>query len=94
VTTELRFGFLSLDCACLNGGWVVQGDFLIEMPVAFRVPSTWVKICATKKMNRFRPPEVAAAVATLDRAQERLQVCPAKQVMQVPCCGNSSVMHA
>ena len=45
------------------------------MPADFKVPKTWVKICATKKVNRFRPPEVAAAVAEKERSAERLQVC-------------------
>ena len=40
----------------------------------FKVPSAWRKICATKKVNRFRPPEVTAAAAEQERAAERLQV--------------------
>jgi DNA mismatch repair ATPase MutS len=32
----------------------------------------WEKISGTKKVNRFRPPEVAAALAALELARERL----------------------
>ncbi len=40
----------------------------------------WEKVSGTKKVNRFRPPEVRAALANLELARERLhlaadQVC-------------------
>ena len=54
----------------------MQGDCLIELPVDFKVPETWAKICATKKANRFRPAEVADAMAEKEQAAERLQVRP------------------
>ena len=34
----------------------------------------WEKISSTKKLNRFRPPEVSAAVQKLELARERLRV--------------------
>lgn len=33
----------------------------------------WEKISSTKKLNRFRPPEVTEAVRQLEMAKERLQ---------------------
>ena len=33
----------------------------------------WEKISSTKKVNRFRPPEVTEAVRQLEMAKERLQ---------------------
>lgn len=55
--------------------FVLQGDCLIELPTDLKAPASWVRICATKKVNRFRPPEVATAMAERDQASERLQVC-------------------
>ena len=34
----------------------------------------WEKVSSTKKLNRYRPPEVTAAVQQLELAKERLQV--------------------
>jgi hypothetical protein len=52
----------------------LQGDFLIELPTNFKAPSSWAMVSATKRCNRFRPPEVVRAVAAKDCAQERLEV--------------------
>ena len=39
----------------------------------------WEKISGTKKVNRFRPPEVRSAMTALELARERLQLA-AEQV--------------
>jgi hypothetical protein len=52
----------------------VQGDHLLELPTDFKVPATWVKVCSTKKVHRWRPPEVSEAVREKERAAERLHV--------------------
>lgn len=53
---------------------VVQGEFLIELAVDIKPPKDWHKVCSTKKVHRWRPPVVTAAVAERARACERLQV--------------------
>ncbi|KAK9916549.1 hypothetical protein WJX75_003960 [Coccomyxa subellipsoidea] len=52
-----------------------QGDFLIEVPADRKdIPREWEKISGTKKVNRFRPPEVRSAMTALELARERLQL--------------------
>ena len=34
----------------------------------------WEKVCSTKKMNRFQPPEVKEGLQQLEIAKEHLQV--------------------
>ncbi|CAL8467013.1 g6549 [Coccomyxa elongata] len=52
-----------------------QGDFLIEVPAERKdVPREWEKVSGTKKVNRYRPPEVRAALTELELARERLQL--------------------
>ena len=50
---------------------VAQGKYLIELPVDAKAPAGWVKICSTKKANRFLPPAVKDGIARLEQAQER-----------------------
>ncbi|KAL0026611.1 hypothetical protein WJX77_010338 [Trebouxia sp. C0004] len=51
-----------------------QADFLIEVPVQVTdVPKGWEKVCSTKKMNRFHPPEVKQGLQQLEIAKEHLQ---------------------
>ncbi|KAL3139906.1 hypothetical protein ABBQ38_004198 [Trebouxia sp. C0009 RCD-2024] len=51
-----------------------QADFLIEVPVEMTdVPKGWEKVCSTKKMNRFHPPEVKQGLQQLEIAKEHLQ---------------------
>lgn len=47
---------------------------LIEVPVAQHVPCDWVKICSTKKTNRYHSPEVLQALDVLTLAKEELTV--------------------
>ncbi|KAH7281361.1 hypothetical protein KP509_36G043400 [Ceratopteris richardii] len=47
---------------------------LIEVPVMQKVPQDWIKICSTKKTNRYHPPEVLKALDTLALAKEELTV--------------------
>jgi hypothetical protein len=54
----------------------MQGEFLIELAVDIKPPKDWHKVCSTKKVHRWRPPEVASAVAEREQASERLQVRP------------------
>ena len=52
-----------------------QGHFLVELPVAFRgVPAGWEKVCGTKKVNRFRPPQVKALVQDLEYEKALLEI--------------------
>lgn len=53
---------------------LLQGDFLIELAVDIKPPKDWHKVCSTKKVHRWRPPQVTAAVAEREQASERLQV--------------------
>ncbi|GIL82562.1 hypothetical protein Vretifemale_11355, partial [Volvox reticuliferus] len=41
-----------------------QGNFLVEVPVEVekRVPRTWHKVCSTKKVHRYHPPDVTAGL--------------------------------
>ncbi|KAK9810008.1 hypothetical protein WJX72_003290 [[Myrmecia] bisecta] len=51
-----------------------QADYLIEVPAERTdVPKDWQKICSTKKVHRYHPPEVKAALSALELAKERLQ---------------------
>ncbi len=45
----------------------------------------WEKISGTKKVNRFRPPEVRNALAALELSRERLQLA-ADQVSPIILC--------
>lgn len=56
-----------------------QGDYLVEVPVELekRAPKAWEKISSTKKVVRFRPPEVKAAMRTLELAKEHLALTAA-----------------
>ena len=53
-----------------------QGDYLIEIPLELekRAPKTWERVSSTKKMVRFRPPEVKKALAALELAREHLTI--------------------
>ncbi|KAH9324117.1 hypothetical protein KI387_004295, partial [Taxus chinensis] len=51
---------------------------LIEVPSATRVPSNWIKVCSTKKTNRYHPPEVIEALDKLAIAKEELTVACSK----------------
>lgn len=63
----------------------MQGDCLIELPTDLKAPATWERICGTKKVNRYRPPEVAAAMAERDQASEKLQV---RATASCACCAH------
>lgn len=51
-----------------------QGEYLVEVPVDLekRAPKTWVKVSSTKKVVRFRPPQVKTALSNLELAREHL----------------------
>ncbi|CAD7699127.1 unnamed protein product [Ostreobium quekettii] len=51
-----------------------QGDFLVELPSDFRgsLPN-WEKVCSTKKVNRYHPPEVKLGISRLEQARDRLE---------------------
>jgi DNA mismatch repair protein MSH3 len=51
-----------------------QGDYMVEVPVdlASRVPKDWERVCSTKKVVRFRPPEVKEWMGELGIAEEQL----------------------
>lgn len=57
-----------------------QGEYLIEIPadVEKKAPKTWEKISSTKKVARFRPPQVKSAVAALELAKEHHTACAQK----------------
>ena len=45
-----------------------------QVPVAQRVPANWVKVCSTKAMHRYHPPEVLEALDALALAKEQLSI--------------------
>ncbi|KAJ0963811.1 hypothetical protein J5N97_028933 [Dioscorea zingiberensis] len=47
---------------------------LIELPLDVRVPTNWLKVSSTKKVVRYHPPEVIAALEELLLAKEELAV--------------------
>jgi DNA mismatch repair protein MSH3 len=51
-----------------------QGDYMVEVPVdlASRVPKDWERVCSTKKVVRYRPPEVKEWMGELGIAEEQL----------------------
>ncbi|KAL2651439.1 hypothetical protein R1flu_019567 [Riccia fluitans] len=48
--------------------------YLVEVPVAQRVPADWIKVSGTKTHHRYHPPEVSRALDKLALATERLAV--------------------
>ena len=62
--------------ACMHAAHacVVQGEFLVELAVDIKPPKDWHKVCSTKKVHRWRPPQVTTAVSEREQASERLQV--------------------
>mmetsp|Transcript_18799 Transcript_18799/g.52391 ORF Transcript_18799/g.52391 Transcript_18799/m.52391 type:complete len:1108 (-) Transcript_18799:16-3339(-) len=48
-----------------------QGKYLIELPTDAKAPAGWVKVCSTKKVDRYLPPTVKEGIARLEQAQER-----------------------
>lgn len=56
-----------------------QGNYLVEVPVELekRVPKQWQRVSSTKKVLRYRPPEVKAALADLELAEEYVTVTAA-----------------
>lgn len=63
-------GVASIDYVTIQN----QGEYLIEVPVNMekRVPSCWVRVSSTKKMQRFLPPEVKKEIEALALAREYL----------------------
>lgn len=53
---------------------VFGSTHLIEVPVAQKVPVDWLKVCSTKKINRYHSPEVLKALDGLTLAKEELTV--------------------
>lgn len=53
-----------------------QGNYLVEVPVELekRVPKQWQRVSSTKKVLRYRPPEVKSALAELELAEEYVAV--------------------
>ena len=47
---------------------------VVEVSVAQRVPQDWIKVCSTKKTNRYHSPEVLQALDILALAKEELTV--------------------
>jgi DNA mismatch repair protein MSH3 len=56
-----------------------QGNYLVEVPVELekRAPKQWQRVSSTKKVLRYRPPEVKAALADLELAEEYVAVTAA-----------------
>ncbi|RMZ82962.1 hypothetical protein DV737_g1773, partial [Chaetothyriales sp. CBS 132003] len=55
---------------------IQQNEYLIEVDNSSaaikRVPASWVKICGTKKVSRFHPPEVSKLLRERDQHKESL----------------------
>ncbi|GMH38216.1 hypothetical protein BSKO_06100 [Bryopsis sp. KO-2023] len=56
-----------------------QGHHLVELPKGHKqVPTTWSKICGTKKVDRYHPPEVKQGIQELELAQDELNIAARK----------------
>ena len=60
-----------------------QGEYLVEVALELekRAPRTWERVSSTKKVVRFRPPDVKQQLSVLQLAKEHLAVA-AKQAWQ------------
>ena len=67
----------------------LQGKYLVEVPVDSVVPSDWVKVCGTKKVDRYWPPAVKDGIFKREQAIERRRaVCKvvAAALLCLTCC--------
>lgn len=71
-----------------------QGDFLVEVPLECSVPKDWVRVTATKKVARYQPPCVKAALKEYEMANERLILACDDAWKQVQCEFARGVHHA